>query len=791
MLDSINNYSSVGTRKGMGGLASGLDTDELVKGMTVRTRSKISKNLQSKQTVGWKMDAYRSISSKLISLSSKYMSFASPTNLLSQSFFSSNTITSQGSNSKAVSVTGSSDILANLKIESVSSLASSAYFMTSGNASKAEFSTGEINLTADGKTINNLAGETINLTYNGVRYNVEIPKDFTGSDPGDIAAAFNVALSNVKTNIRASDGTYKTLDQLITMEVGSKLDDESNTITTLDLKAVDPADRKAVSIIGGSGKSIAALGIDLKEATSEDPSKPIQGVYDSTKVVAQMKFADTMAGKSMTFTFNGVDKTIKFPEDKTNIAYTDMDSLKSFMQSELDAKFGAGKITIGTTGSSEIGSLTFKTSDPNSTLTFKSADAGIMGFKGAMNIEPNSSNRIQLANPLSQANLSTALDIPIDGNFKIKINGTELSFSSNLAVKDIVDQINRANVGVSVKYLSTTDTFSVTATETGAHSKVEIEDVAGGGNLAAALFGSTTAGDPRQYTVTQGNDAKMKVDFGHGAIEIERSSNSFSMDGLNFTLNSLFDSTQATGGEAVTFTSKMNTDKMMEGIKEMVKDYNEMLAAVNKELSTKPNRKYPPLTKEQADEMTETQIKDWNAKAMEGQLFADPTVSALANELRFIFAMDVPGVGSLKDMGISTSTDWKDNGKIVIDEEKLKQALEERPDDVMRAFTAPKEGDDIYSGGIMTRMKSMTDKYAATTGEKGSLVRLAGVEGASYNKDTLLFKQLEMIEKDLDNLTRTLKKEEDRYFRQFTALEKYISQMNSQSSWLSGQMGGQ
>ena len=43
----------------------------------------------------------------------------------------------------------------------------------------------------------------------------------------------------------------------------------------------------------------------------------------------------------------------------------------------------------------------------------------------------------------------------------------------------------------------------------------------------------------------------------------------------------------------------------------------------------------------------------------------------------------------------------------------------------------------------------------------------------------------------VENMKRTLKGEEDRYQRQFTALEKVVSQMNVQSSWLSQQFGGQ
>ena len=48
-----------------------------------------------------------------------------------------------------------------------------------------------------------------------------------------------------------------------------------------------------------------------------------------------------------------------------------------------------------------------------------------------------------------------------------------------------------------------------------------------------------------------------------------------------------------------------------------------------------------------------------------------------------------------------------------------------------------------------------------------------------------VYKQLEEIDARIESLQDTLKMEQDRYIKQFTALESVIAQMNSQSSWLS------
>lgn len=84
---STNLYGS-SVNKGMGGLMSGLDTDDLVNQMTAATRNKINKQYQAKQKLLYKQEAYREISSKLLAFNNKYFSYSSgsKTNILSPKF---------------------------------------------------------------------------------------------------------------------------------------------------------------------------------------------------------------------------------------------------------------------------------------------------------------------------------------------------------------------------------------------------------------------------------------------------------------------------------------------------------------------------------------------------------------------------------------------------------------------------------------------------------------------------------------------------------------------------------
>ena len=147
-------------------------------------------------------------------------------------------------------------------------------------------------------------------------------------------------------------------------------------------------------------------------------------------------------------------------------------------------------------------------------------------------------------------------------------------------------------------------------------------------------------------------------------------------------------------------------------------------------------------------------------------------------------------MAALKAIGISPSNDWKDGGKIVLDEEKLKKAIEENPENVRDLFA--KQSSPTEAGGIMTKMKNVTEKYVKTEGSpKGILIEKAGssFSPASMTKN-MIFEQSKQIDKIIANLNRTLATEELRYQRKFTNLETVYSKMNAQAGWLTQQFGG-
>ena len=88
----------------LSGLATGMDTDAMVKSMLTADQEKIDKAQQKEQTVKWQQEIYREVMSDIIDFNDKYFSLTSKDSILSNSAWNTLSITS--SNSSVISATG-------------------------------------------------------------------------------------------------------------------------------------------------------------------------------------------------------------------------------------------------------------------------------------------------------------------------------------------------------------------------------------------------------------------------------------------------------------------------------------------------------------------------------------------------------------------------------------------------------------------------------------------------------------------------------------------------------------
>lgn len=764
--------------RGYGGLASGLDRDSLIEGMTYGTTSKIEKQQQQKKLLQWEQEAVRSISSKMISFADKYInSFSSANNLFSSSFWGRTSITALGANSKYISVSGKASSADPITIAGIKQLAEKAKW-SSDAVSAGEMKSKQIDLSQEVET-DVLKGQTLQFKLGEKSYSVSLSgKDADGNEyrfdtAENIAKSLNSILAD--TEISNVSGA-KNLADIIKVEANP---DGGITFNNED-------DYSNVRLTGGT--ALETLGFQKNAEGNYDEifieKDGLNAVFSEDNLVDRTAFRDYIDGKTLTFNYNGVSKEITL---KGLTGSEGIDELKANLQTELDKEFGKGRIAVGV----DNGSLTFRTTTPggsddkSSTLTIQGGDE--VALK-ALGLERGATNKINLNAKISEAGFAGFTG----GEVNFKINGVDIAITEDMTVNDLMKEIND-KTDVTVSYQAATDKFTFTAKGEGASGSIKFEGADADIAALNGIFGGLPTDEIR------GKDAIVSVKYGDSdeAVEIIRDSNSFTIDGLTIGLKGKFgydeDGNEIAGTEGITFDAKVDSDNVVDTVKKMIEEYNDILDAISKETNTRPDRDYKPLTDAQKKELSEDEIKLYEEKAKQGLLFNDNELKSLSNELRFIISS--ADIEAMREIGISVSSSYSDNGKLSFDETKFRAALETTPEKVEELFTKEKktgaDGSTATVNGLANNMKTVFDKYVSTLGvTKGVLIERAGSEKApvSLTKNSL-YKQMAEIDKTIASLQDRLEAERDRYVKQFTSLESLIAQMNNQSSWLS-QFGG-
>ncbi|MGB6409088.1 MAG: flagellar filament capping protein FliD, partial [Planococcus donghaensis] len=236
-------------------------------------------------------------------------------------------------------------------------------------------------------------------------------------------------------------------------------------------------------------------------------------------------------------------------------------------------------------------------------------------------------------------------------------------------------------------------------------------------------------------------------------------------------------------GSVATVNVQSNPEKPLAMIKDFVNKYNETIDTLQKQIIEKRYPDFQPLSDEQKKELTETEIELWEEKARSGLLRNDPIMKSALQDLRRAFMDTVSGVADgnlnhLSQIGINTGS-YTEGGKLFIDEDKLKDALTKKPDEVMALFTTRDAAGNGVGARVYDTLNSIVTKLSAKAGSSTSSV-----------DNSILSQKLKRMDTEISRWQDRLTSIEDRYWKQFTAMEKALSKMNSQSTWMQQSLFG-
>lgn len=367
----------------------------------------------------------------------------------------------------------------------------------------------------------------------------------------------------------------------------------------------------------------------------------------------------------------------------------------------------------------------------------------------------------------------------------ININGQAIALSATDTIDQMNKKLNDAAAGFQISYNQLSDSFNMVSTKEGSVNDITMDD-ANAQAFADVIFNTASMdGSGGKNAILTVND-----------VQIIQSSNVFEMDGMTFDL-------KATTTDPIDIGVSVNTESVVENIRNFVTEYNKLIDTISSKLTEKKDYDYKPLTDEQREALSEEEIERWEDRAKLGNLRGATELQNMLTNLRNAIIEPIEGVGlSMNDIGISSSS-YQDRGKLTIDEDKLKLALENNYDDVVNLFTAKSDksytdsanrSERFRESGIGDRFADIIKDNVRTTrdsnGNKGILIVKAGIENDTSVVLNDLSKRISGYDDRINSLMDYLSSREDYYYTMFTRMESALSQLESQSASLSGMFSG-
>ena len=305
-----------------------------------------------------------------------------------------------------------------------------------------------------------------------------------------------------------------------------------------------------------------------------------------------------------------------------------------------------------------------------------------------------------------------------------------------------------------------------------------------------ALHNMTLSAASESAVRVMGSDAVISL---NGA-EFTSDSNTFNINGLTITASaeSAVTARDDDGNPVSWAETTINTADDIDGIYDMVKnffkEYNDLIKEMDTLYNAEVAKGYEPLTDEEKEALSESEVEKWETKIKDSLLRRDGDLGTLINVFKttMLGTYNINGKDySLSSFGINTLSYFKaaenergvyhidgdeDDANTSSNENALKAAIASDPQAVAGFFTQ-------LSKDLKSKVNTLMERTTYRSMYKVYDDKRMQTEYDDYKT------KIKEQEKKLQAL-------EDRYYNQFTQMEKALSKLNSQQSYLSSLFGG-
>lgn len=367
-----------------------------------------------------------------------------------------------------------------------------------------------------------------------------------------------------------------------------------------------------------------------------------------------------------------------------------------------------------------------------------------------------------------------------DNLAKIAANNAQFDYNKDENGKETYQEKDAAGNAVAIGQGETSKAVAEEFNKRVAEAQKIMKDVRGsiaGGELDTE---NSTMLKDAQGTKVAGEDAKIQMD----GVTYTSSTDTLTINGVTITALEQTD-------KEVTVSTKTDTDGVYDMIKDFIKAYSDLMIEMDTLYNAESSKGYEPLTSEEKDALTDTEVEEWEKKIKDSLLRRDSTLSDVSSAMRMdmMMTMNIGGRSySLADFGIETQSYFKakDNERnayhILGDKDDplsweqesgkldLRGMISKEPEKVMDFFT------------------KLSNNLHDTIAEKMSPSKMSSALTVYNDKK---------MKEDYDDYTKKIKTQEeklnayiDKWYAKFSAMETALAKLESKNSSLSSLFGG-
>ena len=775
------------------GLNSGLDTEAIISALVSSYNYKTQKYKKAQTKISWKQDAWKDLNTKIYSLYTSVgnMRFSSAYNMKSTTVSDSTKVTvSAGSGA----VNGSYSV-------QVTSLAKAGYLTggrlsmgTTGATTLGELgytgTNGKISLTVGGKTkditvtqdtkiqevVNQLKESGVNASYDEANRRIFVSAKETGTandfslSGGDASGTAALTALGLNVSSVADTAEYEALAKYSAMtaqEMKNKVAEKvaaTNQNTTLKAQNANYQDAiayaKAAQAIKTAGAGQDADEFELLKTLAN-------GAEDKYVDAAGNVYSKGEDGKYKAIDKNGNELIV----EEADITDTSKYTAAGQKYDELAEKFGLITNKVDENGAEVLDDDGKPVKD----------NTKLVEFVKNLSVVKTLSDKAEAA-ATGEAADDTLKNMFVDveaevaaGTVNTYIADTiEPKITANNATIKANDAIIAANEKLTVDMTDEqVDAFKAKADY--AASVLVYEDGKVTGTNIATSTGATRV---------NGTDATIYV---NGA-EYTGDSNIFSINGMTITATGItgtaYDSNET---NAVVATVNTDAQGIYDKIKDFLTQYNSLINEITSLYNADSAKGYEPLTDDEKDAMSDTEIEKWEEKIKASLLRRDNTLSGVMSAMTNAMAQGVEVNGEtlyLSSFGIKTlgylNAPKNQHYSYHIDGDEDDTATSGNTDRLMAAISADPDSVLGFMQGMAKYLYEAVDSKMKATSLSSTYTVYNDKEMASeYSDYTSLIRKWQ----------ERLEQQEEYYYQKFAAMETALSKLNSQTSSLAGFFG--